>query len=49
MSARPEGDPAVLEAAAAALLAIASRLDGVDTLIMDALPARAFEARGAPG
>jgi hypothetical protein len=46
MSARPEGDPASLEAAAAAILAIASRLDGVDTLIMDALPARAFEARG---
>lgn len=46
MSARPVGDSAALEAAAVAILAIANKLDGVDGLIMHALPADAFEARG---
>ncbi len=46
MAVRPEGDPAAMEAAARAILEIAGRLDGVDGLIVHALPAHAFEARG---
>ena len=46
MSARPPGDPAALQAAAEAILAIAGKLQDVDGFIVRALPARAFEGPG---
>ena len=46
MSARPVGDPAALQAAANAILAIAGKLEGVDSEIARALPGHAYEGPG---